>query len=295
MNKPVMDNYFREQPAFHCSGWLVLLVWFLLLAVLLLAGFDGLQHGKPPLLAVLLLGLLLLVSRGFVIIAPNLAAVLTFFGKYAGTIAHDGFFWCNPLASRSIISLRINNFTTETIKVNDKNGNPIEIAAVISWRIQDSAKAVFAVNDCNSYVQMACESAIREVASGRVYDHSIDESEQGKTLRGDLEGVAKELVQKVEEHVYIAGIAIISAKITHLAYAPEIAMAMLRRQQATAVVAARKQIVAGAVGMVKDALEEIRQQNIVQLSEPDKAALVANLLTVLVSETETQPVIALNK
>ena len=142
---------------------------------------------------------------------------------------------------------------------------------------------------------MACESAIREVASSRVYDHSLDENEQLKTLRGDLEGVAKDLEMKVGDHVVVAGIEIITAKITHLAYAPEIAMAMLRKQQATAVVAARKQIVEGAVGMVKQALEEISREDIVDLTADQKAALVTNLLTVLVSESETQPVLTLNK
>ncbi len=284
-----------DKDAIYLNGWLVLALLLIMAAAVLASSYQRLNSGQPPFPQVLLFGLLIFLSKGFVIIGPNLAAVLTFFGRYSGTVARDGFFWCNPLANRNIVSRRINNFTTETIKVNDKNGNPIEIAAVISWRIQDTAKAVFAVSDCASYVQMACESAIRELASGRVYDHSLDGDEHGKTLRGDLDGVARELEMKVEEHVRAAGITILSAKITHLAYAPEIAMAMLRRQQAAAVVAARKQIVAGAVGMVKDALDEIREQNIVTLEEGQKAALVANLLTVLVSESETQPVLTLNK
>jgi regulator of protease activity HflC (stomatin/prohibitin superfamily) len=271
------------------------LIWLIFIFLTILSGYHTVRQGGLPILEIVLVLALLIVSKGFVIIPPNLAAVLTFFGSYTGTIDKNGFFWCNPLSLRRIVSLRINNFTTETIKVNDKNGNPIEIASVISWCIADTAKATFSVADFTSFVQMACESAIREVASSRVYDHSIDENEQLKTLRGDLEGVAKDLQAKVGDHVMVAGINIISAKVTHLAYAPEIAMAMLRKQQATAVVAARKQIVEGAVGMVKQALEEIKTQGIVELTSEQKASLVTNLLTVLVSESETQPVLTMNK
>jgi regulator of protease activity HflC (stomatin/prohibitin superfamily) len=248
-----------------------------------------------PILGFGVFALLMLVMKGFTIIPPNCAVVLTFFGNYSGSILESGFFCRNPFASGRLVSLRIDNFTTEALKVNDKLGNPIEIGAVISWRIEDTAKAVFAVNDFSSYIRMACESAVREVASLRPYDHILDEGDDEKTLRGDLDGVAEQLAMKVSEHVALAGIEIMTAKITHLAYAPEIAMAMLRRQQATAVVAARKQIVAGAVSMVKMALDEIKEQNIVELKDEQKAALVANLLTVLVSESETQPVITLNK
>lgn len=289
------DNGFADYPALRINGWLALLTWLVMVGGVCWSGYVGVLTGRAPTVEIILAAVLLVVAKGFVIIAPNLAAVLTFFGKYSGSIAEDGFFWCNPLASRRVVSLRINNFTTETIKVNDKNGNPVEVGVVISWRIHDTAKAVFAVNDYTSYVEMACESAIREVVSGRVYDHSTDEGDTSKTLRGDLDGVAQDLMFKVEEHVDLAGINIRSAKITHLAYAPEIAMAMLRKQQAAAVVAARKLIVTGAVGMVKDALEEIRKESIVDLKDDQKAMLVANLLTVLVSETETQPVLTLNK
>lgn len=285
----------QEQNALYANGWLMLLIW---LAIAVYAGwmaFTLITHANAPIVEIVVIGLLLIAARGFTIIPPNCAVVLIFFGKYSGTIRESGFFWCNPFSMRRSVSLRIDNFTTEAIKVNDKTGNPIEIAAVISWRIQDTAKAMFAVNDCTSYVQIACESAIREVASSRPYDHSLDEGDRELTLRGDLDGVAVLLEKKVREHVVTAGIDVMSAKITHLAYAPEIAMAMLRRQQATAVVAARKQIVKGAVGMVKDALEEIKLQDIVELQDAQKAALVANLLTVLVSESETQPVITLNK
>ena len=284
-----------ERPAMSANGWTMLIVGISLGAACCWRGLATLQSGQFPFWAAGILFLLILAAKGFVVIAPNMAVILTFFGEYTGTLANNGFYWCNPFAHTLLISLRINNFTTETMKVNDKNGNPIEIAAVISWRVADTAKAVFSVSDCASFVQMACESAIREVASGRVYDHSLDENESLQTLRGDLEGVAKELAFKVGDHVDVAGIEIITAKITHLAYAPEIAMAMLRKQQATAVVAARKQIVEGAVGMVKQALEEIRKRDIVVLDDNQKAALVMNLLTVLVSESDTQPVLTLNK
>jgi regulator of protease activity HflC (stomatin/prohibitin superfamily) len=291
----VQAKDYKERPANYVNGWLALLVWLILVAGSLWSGYRTVAQSGLPIQEIIVVLLLFIAAKGFVIIPPNLAAVLTFFGKYTGTIYENGFFWCNPFSSRRVVSLRINNFTTETIKVNDKNGNPIEIASVISWRISDTAKATFAVADCTSFVEMACESAIREVASSRVYDHSLDEDEQLKTLRGDLEGVARDLVTKVGSHVEVAGIEILTAKITHLAYAPEIAMAMLRKQQATAVVAARKQIVEGAVGMVKQALEEIRNLSIVELSADQKAALVSNLLTVLVSESETQPVLTMNR
>lgn len=288
-------NQFEQRAAFALNGWLALLI------CLALAGFtawqvpDALREGRPPILQFFSVAALVLSAKGFVIIAPNMATVLTFFGKYAGSITEDGFFWCNPLASRREVSLRINNFTTETIKVNDKNGNPVEVGAVISWLIRDTARAVFSVNDYATFIQMACESAIREVVSSRVYDHANDEGDNAKTLRGDLEGVALELMQKVEEHVEVAGIDVHSAKITHLAYAPEIAMAMLRKQQAAAVVAARKLIVSGAVGMVKDAIDEIHKAGIVEFKDQERATLVTNLLTVLVSESDAQPVLPLSK
>lgn len=292
---PRASNVLEQFTAFRLNGWLALLIWLGLAAFTGRYVLEALREAQPPFTGFLAIGALLITTKGFVIIAPNMASVLTFFGKYAGSITDDGFYWCNPLASRREVSLRINNFTTETIKVNDKSGNPVEVGAVISWFIRDTAKAVFSVNDYATFIQMACESAIREVVSGRVYDHSTDDDDNAKTLRGDLEGVAQELMLKVEEHVAVAGIDIHSAKITHLAYASEIAMAMLRKQQAAAVVAARKLIVAGAVGMVKDALDEIEHAGIGGFKDAERAALVTNLLTVLVSESETQPVLPLSK
>jgi len=288
-------NQFEQLPALRIGGWLALLIWLMLAGFTAWSAWTSIQDRGLPLIELAAGAALMIATKGFVVIAPNLAAVLTFFGKYIGTIDEDGFFWCNPLASRRLVSLRINNFTTETIKVNDKNGNPVEVGAVISWRIRDTAKAVFSVNDYTSFIEMACESAIREVVSGRVYDHSTDDGDTSKTLRGDLDGVAQDLMSTVEAHVAVAGIDIHSAKITHLAYAPEIAMAMLRKQQAAAVVAARKLIVTGAVGMVKDALDEIQQAGIVNFKDDERVTLVTNLLTVLVSESETQPVLTLNK
>jgi regulator of protease activity HflC (stomatin/prohibitin superfamily) len=289
------STYVKEFSALNINGWAFLVIWLLTVGIVCWLGLSMLSTDLVPTLAFFVLGFLLFLTKGFVVIAPNMAVVLTFFGKYSGSIYTDGLFWCNPLASKRTVSLRVNNFTTETIKVNDKNGNPVEVGVVISWKVSDTAKAVFAVNDFGSYVKMACESAIREVTSARVYDHSTDEADTTKTLRGDLDGVATDLVIKIENHVETAGIKIISAKITHLAYAPEIAMAMLRKQQASAVVAARKLIVTGAVGMVKDALEEIAKEKIVEFGPEQKATLVTNLLTVLVSESETQPVLSLNK
>ena len=291
----IQKSIIKDTGANYINGWFALMIWLGLMGVILWDGFVTKGESEFVFWEIGILLLLIIFLKGFLIISPNLAAVLTFFGNYSGTIFESGFFWYNPLATSSLISLRINNFTTETIKVNDKNGNPIEIAAVISWRVADTAKAAFAVSDYTSYVGIACESAIREVASSRAYDHSLDENEQLKTLRGDLVGVAQDLEERIDSHVGMAGIEINSARITHLAYAPEVAMSMLRKQQATAIVAARQLIVDGAVGMVKQAINEIEQADIVKLSNDQRAALVTNLLTVLVSESETQPVITLNK
>ena len=235
------------------------------------------------------LAVLFFLTKGFVILPPNIAGVLTFFGRYSGTIRQSGFFWFNPFSKRQNISLRVVNLNTPTLKVNDHAGNPIEVAAVIAWRVNDTAKASFEVENYANYLAIQGESAIRAVISTRVYDGD----EQGRnSLRGDLAGVAQALAETIQSHVELAGLEVIEAKITHLAYAPEIASAMLRRQQAEAVIAARQLIVEGAVGMVRMALDKLQSEGVVTLSDSDRVKLTSNLLTVLVSESETQPVLS---
>ena len=284
------EENINEREAFYASGWLILVLWLLALGSIIVL-FVGrvMQGGEPPLGAFIGVGVLFFLTKGFVILPPNIAGVLTFFGRYSGTIRQSGFFWFNPFSKRQNISLRVVNLNTPTLKVNDHAGNPIEVAAVIAWRVNDTAKASFEVENYANYLAIQGESAIRAVISTRVYDGD----EQGRnSLRGDLAGVAQALADTIQEHVELAGLEVIEAKITHLAYAPEIASAMLRRQQAEAVIAARQLIVEGAVGMVRMALEKLQSEGIVNLSDSDRVKLTTNLLTVLVSETETQPVLS---
>lgn len=282
-----------EKEAHYLSGWLALFLWLLALAgvVWLFLG-SIVQRGEPPVAAILGLVLLGFLSKGFVILQPNIAGVLIFFGRYSGSIRESGFFWFNPFCKRQNISLRVVNLNTPTLKVNDMAGNPIEVAAVIAWRVNDTAKASFEVEDYASFLAIQGESAIRAVISTRVYDGDQDGR---NSLRGDLIAVARMLTETIQLHVELAGLEIIEAKITHLAYAPEIASAMLRRQQAAAVIAARQLIVEGAVGMVKMALDKLQADGVVILSDADRIHLTSNLLTVLVSESETQPVLSLSR
>jgi len=222
---------------------------------------------------------------------PNQAAVMIFFGSYAGTARDSGFFWVNPFYSKTRVSLRINNWNTPVLKVNDERGSPIEIAAVIAWRVQDTAKAVFDVESCVNYLQVQSESAVRQVASGHAYDIADGGSDNKKSLRTDLVAIAALLREAIQQHVDVAGIVIEEAKIAHLAYAPEIAGAMLRRQQAEAVVMARQRLVEGAVGMVEGALKQLEEKKIVSLSPEQRAVLVTNMMTVLLSESGATPVI----
>ncbi len=285
-----IDRDINEREAFYASGWLALLIWLVAAGwVAWTALIDLSNPSGPPLRLIIGAPILLFLTKGFVILQPNIAAVLTFFGRYAGTIREDGFFWYNPFCVRLRVSLRVANLNTPTLKVNDKAGNPIEVAAVIAWRVADTAKAAFEVEDYAAYIHIQSESALRAVASTRYYDG--DTSGQ-HSLRGDLETVAQLLTDTIQEHVALAGLEVVEGKIAHLAYASEIASAMLRRQQAEAIIAARQRIVEGAVGMVKDALEGLQQAGVVTLNDADRVRLVTNLLTVLVSESETQPVLS---
>lgn len=284
----------EERQATYLSGWIALPIWLAAMAwaVWTLGVAVVYQHGALPIRAIVAIPLLFFLSKGFIVLEPNLAAVLTFFGRYAGTLRTDGFSWYNPFCKQKRISLRANNLNTPTLKVNDRAGNPVEVAAVIVWRVSDTARATFDVEDYVAYVTMQSESAVRHVVSTRWYDGD----EHGRnSLRGDLDAVADLLNGTIQEHVGMAGLEILEARISHLAYAPEIAGAMLRRQQAEAVVAARSHIVEGAVGMVKLGLDRLQADGVVVLSDADRVRLATNLMTVLVSDSETHPVLSVGK
>lgn len=267
------------------SGWLGVVLVLLLLA---LAGAAFLT-GRPPLVlaASLTVVLAFFLAKGLLVLQPNESAVLTLFGRYAGTIRRDGFFWVNPFYSRERVTLRVRNFTTPTLKVNDRGGSPIEVAAVITWRVDDTARAVFDIEDYETYAHMQSEMGLREVAGTHVYDGGPDEV----SLRGSFEAIGRLLAETVQRHVGVAGIEVMEAKLTHLAYAPEIASVMLRRQQADAVVQARERLVEGVVGMTKQALDRIASERIAVLSDTERAALLTSLMTVLLSESGAQPVV----
>lgn len=261
-----------------------------LLCIVLLAGITASFVLKHPVPGLILLPLLLLLMRGFLIVYPNEASVLILFGTYKGTIKKSGFHWVNPFLLRKMISLRARNLNGQSLKVNDKNGNPVEIAAVIVWQVQDTAKATFEVDDYIKYVTIQSEAAVRHLAGSCPYDNFEDENAE-ITLRGGAEKVSRLLEEELNERLAPAGIKVIEARISHLAYAQEIAGAMLRRQQASAVVAARRQIVEGAVGMVEMALAKLSEREIVHLDEERKAAMVSNLLVVLCGDKEVNPVV----
>jgi regulator of protease activity HflC (stomatin/prohibitin superfamily) len=225
---------------------------------------------------------------GFFIVQPNEARVLILFGRYIGSVRDDGFWWANPFAVKKHVSLRIRNFNSEKIKVNDLLGNPIEIGAVVVWRVIDSARALFDVEHYENFVAIQSETAIRALASGYPYDVA---DEERSSLRGNPNDIAEQLKHQVQTRLEVAGVEVTESRLSHLAYAPEIAQVMLRRQQAQAIIAARQKIVEGAVGMVQHALSALSEQKVVELDEDKKATMVNNLLVALVSETEVQPII----
>ena len=279
-----------EQVIAGGNGWVMLTV---LLAAMAFAVFLALTPGGPAkfVAGVVLFAVSAFCLKGLFTLEPNQAAVMIFFGSYAGTARESGFFWVNPFYAKTRVSLRINNWNTPVLKVNDERGSPIEIAAVIAWRVQDTAKAVFDVESCVNYLQVQSESAVRQVASGHAYDIADGGGDNKKSLRTDLVAIAALLREAIQQHVDVAGIVIEEAKIAHLAYAPEIASAMLRRQQAEAVVMARQRLVEGAVGMVEGALKQLEEKKIVALTSDQRAVLVTNMMTVLLSESGAQPVI----
>ncbi len=283
----------QEKKVFTVNGWAVVLVdlalavWFIMSMI---AVADSNQSvfplGKLP--AFLGFFAACLSCGGFFIIHPNEAKVFTFLGKYVGSARDAGFFWTNPFVAKKNISLRIYNFNSQTIKVNDALGNPIEIGAVVVWHAVDTAKALFNVESYQNFVAIQSETAIRQLASHYPYD-AHDPSQE--SLRANPDDIAAVLKDQVQARLEIAGLHIVEARISHLAYAQEIAQAMLRRQQAEAVIAARRQIVDGAVGMVEMALHSLEAQNVVKLDDEKRAAMVNNLLVALVSESEAQPII----
>lgn len=278
-----------ERKAVSANGIVVL---FLLVALSVGAVWFGVSAILDGTLG-WVLGVLVLVgtaisASGFTIIAPNQSKVVTFLGKYLGTVREDGFRWTTPLTRRRRISLRIRNFDSSTLKVNDANGNPVEVAAVIVWRVVDTAKAGFEIDNYESYVQIQTEAAVRHMAS--LYPYDSYETGQ-KSLQANAEEVTTTLHEDLQDHLSPAGVEVVRTQLRRLAYAPEIAGDMLRRQQAEAVVAARRRIVEGAVGMVDHALELLSERGIITLDEERKAAMVSNLLVVLCSETRTQPVV----
>lgn len=248
------------------------------------------QMEQPSMLIVFIPAVLvnLLALSGFFIVQPNEARVLVMFGKYVGSVRDAGFFFANPFVTKKHVSLRIHNFNSERIKVNDLHGNPIEIGAVVVYRVVDSARALFDVENYEQFVAIQSETAIRALASEYAYDSHEDDK---ASLRGNPTEIAEALTKQVQSRLQVAGVEIIEARISHLAYAQEIAQTMLRRQQAQAIIAARKKIVEGAVGMVQDALRMLSEQKIVTLDEDKKATMVNNLMVALVSDHEAQPVI----
>lgn len=264
------------------------------LVVLLLVDIAGLIYAiqsKAPwgIVAAILAGIVLLISLGgFFTVAPNEGKVLQFFGKYVGTVRDPGPRWANPFYSKTGVSLRVRNFESSKLKVNDLDGNPIEIAAVVVWQVVDTAEALFQVNDYENFVHIQSESALRQMAQSYPYD-SHDTG--GISLRSHGKEVADHLQEQIQERLASAGVKVIEARITHLAFAPEIAQAMLQRQQASAIIAARTRIVEGAVTMVEMALQQLSARGVVQLDEERKAAMVSNLLVVLCGERGTQPIV----
>lgn len=282
------------------SGWPILL---LMIAATLLAGYgyyyfgralseqtlDTFMHPAYGMVANIFCSLiLLLLWCGFFTLQPNEAAVLLLFGAYKGTVRQPGFHYANPLMTKQKLSLRTRNFNTERLKVNDQRGNPTEIAAVVVWRVHNTAQATFDVDDYKDYVHIQSESALRHLASRYPYDSG---AENELSLRGSMDEVSGDLQRELQERLDKAGVVVEEARLSHLAYAPEIAGAMLRRQQAEAIVAARLRIVEGAVGMVETALEQLEKKRTVQLDDERKAAMVSNLLVVLCGEQAAQPVV----
>ncbi len=282
----------REYPAKTLNGFGMLLVGLVFGAFGVWSFVQALQYQAIDSLfwAVGLIVFAVILLVGLFTVQPNESRVLIFFGRYIGSCRSEGFRWGNPFAIKRRVSLRVRNLTSDTIKVNDESGSPIEIAAVVVWRVVDSAKALFDVDRYEEFVSIQVETAVRSLATSHPYDPRDARGDE-VSLRANQEEIASELRAELQKRLVVAGVEVHEARLTHLAYAPEIAQAMLRRQQAQAVVAARKLIVEAAVGMVDHALRDLSEQGIVQLDEERKAAMVNNLMVVLTSEQSSAPVL----
>jgi regulator of protease activity HflC (stomatin/prohibitin superfamily) len=267
------------------SGYIAIVI-LLATAALIAYGFSS----NNILLPALLLPVFILLVKGLLVVSPNSSKVLLLFGNYKGSIKQSGLFWVNPFYSTTTLSLRARNFESAQIKVNDKTGNPILISVILVWKVKDTFKATFEVDNYENFIKIQTDSAVRKLAGSFPYDH-FEEEGATITLSTNFEDVNKALEREVAERLEIAGIELIESRIGYLAYAPEIAHSMLRRQQASAVVAARHKIVEGAVGMVESALKLLADKKIIEFDEDKKAAMVSNLLVVLCGDSETKPVI----
>lgn len=282
----------KEKLTKGMSGFLALLI----LAAIIITAITMISSSTDIADAVLVFGglgfiLSILILKGFLIIYPNNSAVLTFFGKYVGTAKDNGFFWVNPFYRKKKISLRASNFDSERVKVNDKRGNPILISVIAVWKVSETYKAAFEVDNYDEFVHVQTDAAVRKLAGMYSYDTFDDDAHDEITLRSDVGEVNVALETELTERLGMAGIEVIEARIGYLAYAPEIASAMLKRQQAEAVVSARYKIVEGAVGMVELALEQLNEKGVVDLDEERKAAMVSNLMVILCSDKEATPVV----
>ena len=280
----------REREYAAMSGWAALVVLLVALGVSIWQLVESIQAGNGLLVFVWVLAIVLsaFMLIGLFIVNPNEGKVLQLFGRYVGTARTPGLRYANPLYAKKRISLRVRNFESSRLKVNDLDGNPIELAAVVVWKVVDTAEAVFEVDNYENYVHVQSESALRNMATSYPYD-AHDETQL--SLRGHTSAIADHLRKEIQDRLARAGVEVIEARISHLAYAPEIAAAMLQRQQAGAIIAARQRIVEGAVGMVEMALEMLSSKQVVQLDEERKAAMVSNLLVVLCGDRNTQPVV----
>ncbi|HLR61434.1 MAG TPA: SPFH domain-containing protein [Lentibacillus sp.] len=273
----------REKDAWMMNGYVGILAIAILVAVTVMSFLEA-----QFIIGGIALVIAIALGSGTTVVQPNQAAVVIFLGKYMGSIRKEGIAVTVPFSMRRMVSLRVRNFNSSQLKVNDVNGNPIEIAAVIVFRVVDAAKAVFEVDRYEKYVEIQSETAIRAVATQYPYDTFTDNE---MTLRGNAEEVSKELAKDLQERLTVAGVEVLETRLTHLAYSTEVAQAMLQRQQASAIIAARKQIVEGAVGMVEDAISQLEKDGIVDLDEERRATMVNNLMVSIVSDNGTQPVV----
>ena len=277
----------EEKIIVPANGYLMLFIFLLLF----IGGIVSIITFENPWFAFVVLAAIF-IAPGFIMVQPNTSRVLLLFGKYVGTVKKNGFYWVNPFYTKKKISLRASNFDSERLKVNDKLGNPVMISTILVWRVQNTYKAAFDVDNFENFVRVQTDAAVRKLASMYPYDNFADEGHQEDiTLRSSVNEVSEALEKEIDERLSIAGIEVLEARIGYLAYAQEIANAMLKRQQATAIVAARHKIVEGAVSMVEMALEELGKKQIVDLDEERKAAMVSNLMVILCGDKDASPVL----